>query len=310
MLRTAVLVAAALGAVSFSVDARSSQDAAVAVLNATRQALGGDAALNGVTSIDVKGTLTRTLASRSFEQSVEYAAVLPDRFVEVTESTSDLGPLGSAFHQRRSGFAGDDPIDQDETDSPIPPPTIATKAPTSAQEIADKQATALTSRKHAFARFVLPLLATSPAAHPLTFSMVGRIAGPNGPADAIDASGPDGFVRHLFVDAQTHLIVGIVWMAKPVVAVSVTSGAIVSSSRGGSSVSSVSPPPILPANPTENLADVQWQLTIADYRAANRLTWPHRLSTTFGGRKYEDVKLGTYRVNSKIDPGMFRRSSR
>ena len=132
-MRFAVLVAvAALSAFPLRADKQSVLDA-TAVLDQTRQALGGDAALNAVTSIDVKGTLTRTLASRSFEQSVEYAAMLPDRFVEVTESTSDLGPLGSAFHQRRSGFAGDEPIDQDETDSPIPPPTIVTKAPTSAQ---------------------------------------------------------------------------------------------------------------------------------------------------------------------------------
>ena len=200
-MRFAVLVAAAaVSALPLRADKQSVLDA-TAVLSQTRQALGGDAALNAVTSIDVKGTLTRTLASRSFEQSVEYAAMLPDRFVEVTESTSDLGPLGSAFHQRRSGFAGDEPIDQDETDSPIPPPTIVTKAPTSAQEIADKRAKALASRTQTFATFVLPLFATSLAAHPLTFSMVGRIAGPTGPPTPSMQPGQTGLCT---MSSSTH----------------------------------------------------------------------------------------------------------
>jgi len=304
-----LVVATALSAAALSAAVQAPETDASFVLARARQALGGDAALHAVASVDVKGTLARTMGSASFEESVEYALVLPERFVRVTESTSNLGPLGSAYHRRRTGFAGGDPIDEDESDSPLPPPTVAKKAAMTAQEIADQRDNALAAQRHTFANFVLPLLAASPASHPLTFTLVGQVAGPTGPADAIDATGPDGFVRHLFVDTQSHLIVGISWMAKPLVVVSATSSAIVSSpssSSGGARAVSVPPPPVLPANPAGNLAEVQWQLTVGDYRAASGLNWPHRLTTTFGGRKYEDVKLGTYRVNSKVDPGLFR----
>jgi hypothetical protein len=305
-----LIVAAALSAAPLGVAAQDPPDNAAVTLAAVRQALGGDAALNAVTSIDVKGTLTRTTAQFSHDESVEYATVLPDRFVQLTESTSNLGPLGESSHRERSGFAGDDLILDSETDSPIPTPMVAAKAALTPQEIADKRAKNVTSHKHTFANFVLPLLGASPAAHPLTFTFVGRVAGPTGPADAIDATGPDGFVRHLFVDVQTHLIVGIAWMAKPVVTVSVSSSMTMrsSSSSGGGTVVSTSPPPVLPANPTKDLPEVQWQLTVADYRNTNGLNWPHRLTTEFDGKKWEDVKLGTYRVNSKINAAVFRPS--
>jgi hypothetical protein len=304
----ALLVAAALSAASPGVAGQDPQDAAAAVMTAVRQALGGEPALTAVTTIDVKGTLARTTAQFSHEEDVEYAAALPDRFVQITESTSNLGPLGTSYHRERSGFAGDDLILETDTDSPIPTPTVAERALTP-QEIADKRAKSVLEHKHTFTRFVLPLLASSPAAHPVTFTLVGRVSGPTGPADAIDATGPDGFVRHLFVDVQTHLIVGIAWMAKPIVTISVSSSMMMRSSPAGSgTVVSTSPPPVLPANPTRDLNDVQWQLTVADYRRANGINWPHRLTTEFGGRKWEDIKLGTYRVNSKIDAAMFRSS--
>ena len=305
---TVLVAAAALSALPLRSNEQSVLDA-TAVLSQTRQALGGDAALNAVTSIDVKGTLTRTLASRSFEQSVEYAAMLPDRFVEVTETTSDLGPLGSAFHQRRSGFAGDEPIDQDETDSPIPPPTIVTKAPTSARR--DRRQTGEGSGlAQADVRNVRPAalchIPRSASGHVLDgrphrrsdrscrrhrCNRARRICAPclRRRTDAshrghhVDGQAGRGGFSHV---RGSRIFVA--WRQQRQL---------------------VSPPPVLPANPAENLTEVQWQmLEIADYRAANGLTWPHRLTTTFAGRKYLDVKLGAYRINPKIDSGMFRTS--
>jgi len=305
-----LVVAAALSAVSLGIAAQDPQDSAEATLAAVRQALGGDTALNAVSSVDVKGTLTRTTAQFSHDETIEYAAILPDRFVQMTENTSNLGPLGTSYHRERSGFAADDLILDSETDSPIPTPTVAARADLTPQEIADKRAKNVIAHKHTFANFVLPLLGASPPAHPLTFTFVGRVAGPTGSAEAIDATGPDGFVRHLFVDAQTHLIVGIAWMAKPIVTISVSSSMTMrsSSSSGSGTVVSTSPPPVLPANPTKDLPEVQWQLTVSDYRKANGLNWPHRLTTEFDGKKWEDIKLGTYRVNSKINAAVFRPS--
>ena len=303
MFRPMVLVAAGMSAMSLGLAPQTPpSDATAALLATVRQALGGEAALTDVKSFDVKGTLTRTSGSGTRDEAIEFAADLPYRFVQVTESTSDLGPLGTARHRRREGFAYDRPIAESVDDSPVPPPTVAAKAPTTPQEIADRDARQLISARRAFSVFVLPLFAQSPASCPMTFAAGGHVVGPSGPADIIDATGPDGFVHHLFVDATTHLIVGIAWMAKPVLSMTVASSAAMTS-RG---LATAGAPLVLPAHPTANLPDVQWQLTIGDYRSANGLHWPHRLTTTFGGRKWEDVKLGAYRINGKVDESMFR----
>jgi hypothetical protein len=115
-------------------------------------------------------------------------------------------------------------------------------------------------------------------------------------------AGPDGFTWHLFFDVSTHRLTGLSWMAKPVV----TMTAHTTMAMSGGRAMSAGPPPVLPSNPTEGMADVVWQMTIGDYRVADGLTWPHRFTTTVNGRKAEDLKLGSYKINPSLDAGLFK----
>lgn len=279
------------------------QDQVPTVLAAARAALGGDAALNAVTTFTVKGTRTSSAGSVATQWSLEYVCALPDRFVARTEHTADLGPLGTAMHLQRTGFNGNDPIYEVRDDSPVPPPTIAGRTPTSAGEIAAERSRLLTNHQRTFVRLALPLFAEAPLALPLTMTSLGRVTGPTGPSDVIEARAADGFTWQLFFDASTHLLSGISWKAKPIVVMSVSSGFAVNSSGR---ILSAPPAPVLPPDPAANLDDVQWQLTVGDYRKADGLTWPHRFTSSYGGRKYEETKLGAYKINPKIDPAVFR----
>lgn len=289
----------------FSVFA-SVQDQATAtvVLGAAREALGGDAALSAIATLSVKGSRTLTPAPNvSTSESVEYSIAFPDRFVELRQQTSNLGPLGMSSTTARHGFAADDLINDTERDSPLPTPIIA--GPNRPDQ---DQLRLFNLQKRLFVRLTLPLFAASFSASPLTLTALGRAAGPSGPSDVIEAKAADGFTWHLFFDAGTHRIAGISWMDKPIVFRGGTTSTIVAVPRNGhgGAVTSTGPPAVIPGNTAADQPDVQWQTTISDYRVADGLTWPHRMTTSFGGRKYEDLKLGAFKINPKIDARVFR----
>jgi hypothetical protein len=58
-------------------------------------------------------------------------------------------------------------------------------------------------------------------------------------------------------------------------------------------------------DPTAGMADVPWEMTIADYRLADGLNWPHRMVTTVGADKYEELRLSRFRLNPAIDAKVF-----
>ena len=49
----------------------------------------------------------------------------------------------------------------------------------------------------------------------------------------------------------------------------------------------------------------EWAVTFSDYKTEAGLTWPRRFVTTMGGRRHEDMRLGTYKINAPIKPHVF-----
>jgi hypothetical protein len=266
-------------------------------LSAVRAALGGDAALSAVTSFAVNGSLTRDLGPVTTDSGVEISCVLPDKFVQITRQTMSRGPMGSFTITRYEGLNGDVSIEATESpDAPmpvvIPPPPAANAA-----EAALRRERALNNKRHLVTRFVLPLLGAPWPAAPADVAASSE--------DAFEIKMPDGFTMQLSLDATTHLPAQLVWMEKPIVTFS-SSGTMTVSQRTGQ-VTSTSPmnmPP--PGDPTAGLAPVEWRLSFSDYKTANGLTWPHRLTTTVAGKKFDEMRLGTFKINPKIDPKLFR----
>ena len=307
--RTAALL---LLLASASVAARSSQDdpqGAATLLASARQALGGDAALSAVATFTVKGSRTQTPGGPvSLEDSVDFACALPDRFVEHSHHSSNLGPLGMSSVSERHGFNGADLIDERDSDSPLPEPVVAGQHNSSAADIAKAREGHLRLQKRAFVEHAFPLFAASLDAAPLRLRAAGQTNGPTGPAFLIAIHAADGFAMTALLDARTHLVVGMVWQDKPIVVMSTHTRTAVRQQTGsqGSSVTALGPAPVLPGNPTADLPDVQWQMTVTDYRTEDGLNWPHRFTTSFGGHKFEDLRLGNFKINPKIDPETFR----
>jgi hypothetical protein len=342
-------VIAVVGSAAF---ARATPPDAEPLMAAARRALGGDIALGAVRSFSVTGPLQRQLEPGAEFAAREIKCALPDRFLRTENQAS--GPDRYYF-----GFDRDVPVFEAQLaprrdsniggisaagamSGPSPAPWRGLE---NALEVSRKQHD---GAKHAFAELVLPLFAASFAAYPLTFTVAGQVTLASGLADAVDATGPDGFTLRLLLDAASHRPVRLTWMAQPAVMFETSTKAPfniedrsawfqtqwawdVSSATFAALRTDVARTPLEttqglldplangqtgakgPVNVLPNalrLPKVEWQIVIADYRMEGHLTWPHRLTVSAGGKPYEDVRMGKFTINPRFDAGAFRPVSR
>jgi hypothetical protein len=214
-----------------------------------------------------------------------------------------MGPMGTVERTETDGLNGADPIDEIVAPGAPFPVVIPGPAPTTPEAIAAAKARRVDAKRRMFVELTLPMFAASFSASPLTFTLTGRVTLPGGPADEIEVRGENGLTWRLALDVSSHLPVRLSWMAMPIVTMSTSSTVTV---RGGQVSPPTRPPPFPSGDPTAGLAPVEWQMTIADYRVADGVNWPHRLTTSVAGNTHEDLRLGRYRLNPKIDLRIFR----
>ncbi|MEO7193161.1 MAG: hypothetical protein ABI051_19115 [Vicinamibacterales bacterium] len=287
---------------TYVVVTRAQDPPATSILMTAREALGGDAALSKVRSVTVSGSLTRDLGHTVTNGTFAYSFELPDKFLHITRVRFSRGPLGMIETAQSLGFNGGALIQAAE--QPDLPEALRPPPRTPAQRALSEQRALLISQRE-FIAFVLPLFGAAPTVVPLQFASPSRQQS-NSAADSIDVVGPDGFTWHLFLDPTTHLPSRLTWMAKPLVLMSTTS--LVTVAPGGRVMARPGDAPMSPSSndPTVGMPDVEWQLAISEYRISDGLNWPHRLTTSYGGRKYDDLKLGNFKINSSIDTKTFR----
>jgi hypothetical protein len=290
-----------------TVIARQGPDASALVL-ATRQAMGGEAALIGVTSFAFTGTMARSVAGATISSDLEVDCALPDKFVDIERSWLMAGPMGNSRVTTYQGFNGDEPIHETVApDSPVPAVIHSGTEPMTPAAIAAQRTAMAFGAKRVFARWTVPLFVGSFSGYALEFSVGGPFAPPaSSGVDALQVRGADGFHWVLFVDAKTHLPSRLTWLAKPIVTMHTSSMVAVDSSGRVRGASPPSLPP--PGDPTAGVALVEWRLEFSDFRTTDGVTWPRRFKTSYGGTAYEDVKINQVRLNPSINPKVFRPS--
>jgi len=300
---------------------------AARVLAEARQALGGDAALSAVVSFTVSGSRKLNVGPTVLESSLQLVCELPDKFVR---TSTNSGPFPITH---RYGFNGDEPIRQSEPDMPLPPELAASQKPQSPAERAAARGKQAAGEKQAFMRLALALFAQSSGAYPLEFAYGGQAELKGGMAHVLEGKAPDGFSLRLFVDERTRLPVMVSWQAPPIVMFAATTTMTTTTTvvvPGGGRMPPAAPPPLPPSpppstrqtkappggimltgppppgDPTAGLPLVEHQLVFADYRTADGLTWPHRLTEYVAGEIVEDIRLGKFTINPKINPKTFK----
>jgi hypothetical protein len=286
-----LLVPLALAA-AVSVSAGGQTRDAGTVLREMRAALGGDAALDAIQTLSVNGDSVLTFGMHSGRSSLEVFALFPEHYLEIRRHHQSFpGPAPMEIESTNYlGFRVGELIRRFDSTVPLPPPP-------------ETPARLMRGVKHDFARLAVALFGRSFTGSPFVFSYVGPDTVEGQPAEVLEMQAPDGFVMRLYVNRTTHLPALIAWQDPPplIVTATATSTAVV---RGGQVVSqsaptfnSGPPPPLGP--------DVMWRTTFSDFKVQDGLNWPHRVKKMAADKVVEDVKLGKFKINPKIDPRRF-----
>ena len=343
-----VLAAAALAGVLGGTPALAQDGDVNKIMADLREALGGKK-LDSVKTLTVEGRTLRTnAAGTTTEHAFEMAMELPDKYMR----KDVLSPMGNMSVYRTTGFNGDGLINEIDT-----PPQLSGGGhivmrfqtvggpggqPTTPEQQEAARKNLLANTKKDYARIVLGMLGTSPAAYPLTFTYAGVAESPDGKADVIDIKGEGDFAARLFVDTQTHLPLMLSWMDKePMVVQRMVSGGpgggapppppppggghasvagagggnVTFSSSGGNVQVRQGGAPLTPEEQAKIDAQikeaeatrrtVEFRLFYSDYQQVDGVLMPHRFQRSVDGKPTEEVVFERIKVNSKIDAKKF-----
>jgi hypothetical protein len=221
-------------------DAPATSGEAAVVLNASREALGGDKRISSIKTIVASGA-TRQLQGDNlvpilFEINIE----LPDKYVRTDEIPArESGPSSRGFNGDALIQVGDAPVGPGPRRGgpPAAPPASAPAAAGGAtagkpaagdaagrpggpggergRGPASPPSSPTTPIKQDFAKLTLGMFATSFSSYPLSFGHAGQAEAPEGKADIIDVKGAGNFTARFFIDSKTHLPLMLSWTTPP-----------------------------------------------------------------------------------------------
>jgi hypothetical protein len=330
-----VVVAGSM-AVSTGLLAQSpANEAAAAVLAATREALGGEKKLAAVKSLVATGRTRQVRGENLVPIEFEIAMELPDRYVRKDEiPAQESGPT-------LTGFNGAELIQFPAPTPPTMPARAGGPPPPTPEQVEAGRRMRLAGVKQDLLRLTLGMSAGAFPTAPLTFSYVAKAEAPQGKADVLAVTGPDNFSARLFVNADTHLPVMITWTAPagpqrggPGPERGSMSQREGGPSRGDAPPASAGQPPsrgeTAPASASQEgrgapqreggpargdappagrgpapAAPPESRLYFADHREVGGLQLPFRLRRALGPDTIEETTFDTFRINPKIDAKKF-----
>ena len=313
----------------------TSGEAAV-VLNAAREALGGEKRLSSIKTVVASGH-TRQLQGDNlvpilFEINIE----LPDKYVRTDEIPArESGPSSRGFNGDGLIQSGDAPGAGPRRGGPPPSAPAQSPAGASAGKPPDGAAAGLPAGakagpppnptvpvKQDFTRLTLGMFATSFSSYPLSFGHAGQAEAPEGKADVLDVKGPGNFSARFFIDSKTHLPLMLSWTTPPnLVPVAAGQKPPANLPPGAVTFETPMPPPdsatpeqkkqfeeealaarkkaMASTRPTEN------RIYYADYRDVDGLKLPFRIRRAVGATTVEETLFDRYRINARVDPRKF-----
>lgn len=257
----------------------------------TREALGGEQALNNVRSLTLTGKLRRD--ERSGDLKLLF--LLPDKFkrsetmnliadIEVT-LTSTLNGSEAWTDSNTAGGAGAH--------------INSRQANQGGGAGAQTPAARAQSMRQEFTRNLIGLLLLSPPSAQVEFTYVGQAEAKDGRADVLDVKGPDGFAVRLYIDQKTHrpLLMhykGVI----PRVSINTTTA------RSGDSqdVDKILKDAKEGRGPAGQGArqESDLEMFFADYRVVDGIMLPHRITKSGNGKLIEEWEIKKYKINPPL----------
>ena len=238
---------------------------ASAILSDMRRALGGDAVLEGIKTFTVRGDVSRTRGPAAHSMSYELLALLPDHYMTIEQDSQRAGPADIDITYF-NGFAGNRLIKRIDSSIPLQ----VTSGPAAPDPSAQDDPRRLQRRQ--FGLLTLALLGRSLESYPWTPVTNGTATLNGRPVEYVEARGPDRFTARLYVDASTHLPIMIAWDADA---------------------------------PGVGRPDAAGRIEFSDFKREDGVNWPHRMKRATPTEILEDIRLGRFKINPRLDAARF-----
>jgi hypothetical protein len=299
--RTGLLIAVVT---AFGATAAFAQDAAkgAALLAEARRAVGGEAKLAAIKTLDVKGQFKRSAGPMTLDGELRVRLARPDKL----RRDEDLSPPGGGpsisrtevlngntvweegggpmvFGRGRGGARRGGPDDADPGDRAPRDPAERAK------EFEEVRRRALAGD---LARLSLAwlLVADTPA------TWVGTAESPDGKADVLEIAPADAPAMRLFLDQSSHLPLMITWQG-PAPMIFVRGGR-----RGGRGDGDQPRPQPPPAREPATL-----RMTLGEYKAVDGVKLPHFITRAVNGDTIEEWTIDSYRSNMSFRADVFQK---
>lgn len=290
---------------------------AQAVLAAMTKAMGDK--LTGLKSFTAEGESRRVFGEREMSGGIELAGLLPDAFQVVQVMTRPDGMAGPRISQTIKGTdafrdmtgmgGGGGFMMRMGPGGPGGGPGGPGGGPggpgAAGPSGANRQDPSIGIKAELY-RTLLGIMPSSPLLSALTFTHVAEAEAPNGVADVIDVSGPDGFRARLFVDQAEHRPLMLSYMMRQPRMRQMTAPpqfkndderrAYFEEQR--KKFEAEPPPPLVEAN-----------VFYTDYRKVDGVMLPHKISRQVEGKVQEEWTIEKYKLNAPIKPDQFQKKA-
>jgi hypothetical protein len=314
------------------------------ILKQARAAVGDEKKLKDLQALSATGTARQTFGENQFESEIEIEMLMPDKIRKTTnnqrgaetvtfngaEFWRDFVPAmggggGGGFVVRQGGGPGG-PGGAGGFGGPGGPggPGGANSPMAAYMQ--------LQQRREVY-QVMLGWLLTAPAAAQVEFAFVGEAPGPEGSKlDVLDGKGAGGFTVRLYLDQQTHQLVGLSYKAKNFR--QMMGGRGPGGGQGGQrpqqgdqggqrpqqgaqgGQGQPGQRPELTPEERERRAreaqerfdkapEVDYRWAFADYKSVGGLNLPHLLTKLEGNTPNEEWKISKFKINPKVSPDKF-----
>jgi hypothetical protein len=259
------LAAVAVVALFVGIEAQQLDRNASAILADMRRALGGDTVLEGIKTFTVRGDVSRTRGPAAHSMSYELLALLPDHYMTIEHDVTSAGPADIDITYF-NGFAGNTLIQRIDSNIALPVASEPQAPDSSAQEEGRRL------QRRQFGLLTLALLGRSLDSYPWTLVTNGTNNLNGRPVEYVEARGPDRFTARLHVEASTHLPIMIAWDGDA---------------------------------PGSGRPNVAGRLEFSDFKREDGVNWPHRMKRVTQTQTLEDIRLGRFKINPRLDAARF-----
>ena len=324
-----VIPASALG------QAADPQAKAAQILKQARAAIGDESKLKAVQSLTAVGNQRITFNGRQLESEVEVDLLMPDKVLRTTTSERGTNLLALNGDQLWVDFI---PAMGAAGGGPGGGPRFAGMRPGDGNANSPMAKYFQQQQRRELLQLVLGWLLAPPSGSEWQFSYLGDAQGPNGKVEVLDGKTADGIVTRLYIDQQTHHLVGLSYKAKQLRRAfggrgpGGPGGPGGQAGQGGQGGNREGAPRANregggPGQPPasdedrerrrreimenfEKAPESDYRWAFDDYKGVGGLNLPHRLTKIEDGTPNEEWEITKFKINPKLNPEKFVKKER